>query len=127
MKRKAMAHALRNDGLKSMIRGAGLPQRSADPSEVGVERLTRSCRRVQVARGRQHGKNRVEIVLPERLVNTMRAHVTGGRRKSVGQFALYIDVPLHHVITFRTVFGVTRSGNCRTAGELLECPHGKRT
>src|SRR5713226_7888824 len=126
MELNAVAQALRDDRLQRMIRGAGLPERPVDPSEIRVEPRARGRRREQITgRGVLFRKNHVEIVLPEGLVNAMRADITEGRRKSAGQLALEIDVPLHYVITFRVELGVIGAKSSRAASKLLECSGGK--
>ena len=102
-----MTQSFRDSNLHRIVEGIPSPIHVPDGAGVRVdERATADRRRPQIAGGSLGRHDHIGVVDAEWLVHTTRAYIPDHRGQIPCDFALYIQVPLHDVITVGLVFNV---------------------
>ena len=109
-----MAHTFRQLRLERVIRRVPHIEHSPDRTKVliyGERRAScvRACDQVpvdidlrkKISQGGLSGENQIRFIDPERLVHAARSDIgkQGGQIRR--QLLLYVEIPLHHVVSFR--------------------------
>src|ERR1700739_1907275 len=101
-----MAQLSQNADLHGVIRRVARPTQVPYRSHICVciyERTATNGIGIKIAGGSKRWNDGIAVIGAERLVTSARTDIAKRRRES-SEFALHIEIPLHHVITGRVVF-----------------------
>src|SRR5580704_19102099 len=105
---QAVAHLSSNSQFECVKQGTPAPVQKIDMASIGIDEPAAAYRIWPKVPCRGQGRqNYIGVAAVEWLVYTMRADITDQRRQVRREFALDIEIPLHHVVAW----GVALSGS----------------